>query len=238
MCLSPTIFLSEIKDIFCSGVRLKFSGGGRGSDTFKTPSPYEQFLPLPTPCFMMFLERSLNDPRPLPSHKHLSLLLPSLATTPAPHKTFGHTPTWQGLRLLRFCTKINPKLNFFSVSARVSESQNPSWNMKVNQEILTKLLTKMHQLSINLLYSSECQTTYSFCEISILSKSLWIHFEELLLKNNTYFITSFLSLEFSKLYFLQKWFIVSGKGDMSHFVGVGIFWIDLNQTDLGCWRLT
>ena len=25
---------------------------------------------------------------------------------------------------------------------------------------------------------------------------------------------------------------------MSHFVGVGIFWIDLNRTDLGCWRLT
>ena len=25
---------------------------------------------------------------------------------------------------------------------------------------------------------------------------------------------------------------------MSHFVGVGIFWIDLNWTDLGRWRLT
>ena len=25
---------------------------------------------------------------------------------------------------------------------------------------------------------------------------------------------------------------------MSHFVGVGIFWIDLNRTDLCCWRLT
>ena len=37
-------------------------GGGRGGDTFKTPSPYEQVLPLPTPCFKMVLERSLNDP--------------------------------------------------------------------------------------------------------------------------------------------------------------------------------
>ena len=27
---------------------------GRGGDTFKTPSPYEQLLPLPTPCFKMF----------------------------------------------------------------------------------------------------------------------------------------------------------------------------------------
>ena len=25
---------------------------------------------------------------------------------------------------------------------------------------------------------------------------------------------------------------------MSHFVGVGIFWTDLNRTDHGCWRLT
>ena len=38
--------------------------GGRGGDTFKPPSPYEQLLPLPTPCFEMFLERSLNDPHP------------------------------------------------------------------------------------------------------------------------------------------------------------------------------
>ena len=40
-----------------------FPGGDRGGDTFKPPSPYEQLLPLPTPCFKMFLERSLNDPR-------------------------------------------------------------------------------------------------------------------------------------------------------------------------------
>ena len=25
---------------------------------------------------------------------------------------------------------------------------------------------------------------------------------------------------------------------MSNFIGVGIFWIGLNRTDLGCWRLT
>ena len=34
-----------------------------GGDSLKPgPTPYEQFLPLPTPCFKMFLERSLNDP--------------------------------------------------------------------------------------------------------------------------------------------------------------------------------
>ena len=68
-----------------SGVWLKFSGGGRGGNTFKTPSPYEQLLPLPTPYFKMFLERSLNDPPPPPPHfKHLSLLPPTPSTTPSP----------------------------------------------------------------------------------------------------------------------------------------------------------
>ena len=49
--------------------------GGRGGDTFKTPYPYEQLLPFPTPCFRMFLGRSLNDPSP-PHFKPLSLLPP------------------------------------------------------------------------------------------------------------------------------------------------------------------
>ena len=37
--------------------------------------------------------------------------------------------------------------------------------IKFNQEILTKFLKRMHQLSINLLFCSDYQTTYSFCEI-------------------------------------------------------------------------
>ena len=42
--------------------------------TFKTPSPNEQLLSLPTPCFEMFFERSLNDPPLPPLHfKHLCL---------------------------------------------------------------------------------------------------------------------------------------------------------------------
>ena len=57
------------------GCMIKIFRGGRGGDTFKTPSPYEQLLPLPTPCFKMFLERSLNDPLP-PHFKHLALLPP------------------------------------------------------------------------------------------------------------------------------------------------------------------
>ena len=32
-------------------IKIFLGGGGRGSDTFKTPSPCEQLLPLPTPCF-------------------------------------------------------------------------------------------------------------------------------------------------------------------------------------------
>ena len=46
-----------------------------GGDTFKTPSPYEQLLLLPIPCFKMFLERSLDD-LPPPHNKYLSLLPP------------------------------------------------------------------------------------------------------------------------------------------------------------------
>ena len=49
----------------------------------KPPPPYQQLLPLPTHCFKMFFERSLNDPPP-PHFKHLSLLPPSPSTTPSP----------------------------------------------------------------------------------------------------------------------------------------------------------
>ena len=80
------------------GVRSKcLLGGGRGRvkciikifrvagvvTPSKPPPPYEQLLPLPTPYFKMFLERSLNDPPP-PHFKHLSLLPPSPSTTPPP----------------------------------------------------------------------------------------------------------------------------------------------------------
>ena len=51
-----------------------FRGGGQGGDTFKNHSLYEQLLPLPTPCFKMFLERSLADP---PPHFKDASLLPS-----------------------------------------------------------------------------------------------------------------------------------------------------------------
>ena len=58
-------------------IKKNFLGGGRGGDTLKPGhTPYEQFLSLPTPCFKMFLERSLNDPPATPS--------PS--TTPPPLK--------------------------------------------------------------------------------------------------------------------------------------------------------
>ena len=53
-------------------------GGAGGGDTFKTPSPYEQLLPLLTPCFKMFLEISLKDPSPPPPNfKHIKLLPPT-----------------------------------------------------------------------------------------------------------------------------------------------------------------
>ena len=49
-----------------------------------------------------------------------------------------------------------------------------------------KLLKRMHQLGINLLCSSDYQTTYSFCEIKHFvkqAKSLLIHFQGLLLNS-------------------------------------------------------
>ena len=104
--------------------------------------------------------------------------------------------TWQGLRLLMFCTSTNPRLTFFPVSARVSKNK-VLHRIKFNQEIFTKLLKTMHQLSINLLCSSDYRTTYSFCEIKHFvkqAKSLLIHFQGLLLKNITCVISSFLVL--------------------------------------------
>ena len=63
-----------------------FQGGGGGGQGWwtpsKHPSPYEQLLLLSTPCFNMFLERSLMNPSP--HFKHLSLLPPSPSTTPSP----------------------------------------------------------------------------------------------------------------------------------------------------------
>ena len=59
----------------------------------KPPPPYEQLLPLPTPYFKMFLERSLNDPPP-----HTTPLQPPFAATPLPihhpfpPKNFDCTP--------------------------------------------------------------------------------------------------------------------------------------------------
>ena len=78
--------------------------------------------------------------------------------------------------------------------------------IKFNQEIFTKILKTMHQLSVNLLCSSDYQTTHSFCEIKHFvkqAKSLLIHFQGLLLKNITCVISSFLVLRVPKPYFLQ-----------------------------------
>ena len=67
-----------------------FLRGGRSGDTFKTSSPWEQLLPLPTLCFKMFLERSLNAPHyPTSSIYHR---LPPPHPPPLP-KNLDHTNT-------------------------------------------------------------------------------------------------------------------------------------------------
>ena len=104
--------------------------------------------------------------------------------------------TWQGLRLPMFSTATNLRLKF-SLFQLMGQKNKVLHGIKFNQEILTKLLKTMHQLSINLLCSSDYRTTYSFCEIKHFvkqAKSLLIHFQQLLLKNITCVITSFLGL--------------------------------------------
>ena len=95
--------------------------------------------------------------------------------------------TWQGLRLPMFCTATNPRLKFFLFQL-VCQKNKVLHRIKFNQEIFTKLLKTTHQLSINLLCSSDYRTTYSFCEIKHFvkqAKNLSIHFQGLLLKNIT-----------------------------------------------------
>ena len=79
----------------------------------KPPPPYEQLLPLPTPCFKIFLERSLNDPHPPPPHfKHPSLLpSPHPPTLPPPPKNFDHAPLVQFI-----CPLMMPDFSFHSHS--------------------------------------------------------------------------------------------------------------------------
>ena len=69
---------------------IKIFQGGRGGDTFETPSPYEQLLPLPTPVLRCFWKDPLMTPTtplqapftatPLPIHH------------PFPPNNFDHTP--------------------------------------------------------------------------------------------------------------------------------------------------
>ena len=88
-----------------------------------------------------------------------------------------------------FSTTTNPSFSLFQL---VCQKTKILHGLKLNQEILAKLLKRMHGPSINLLCSSDYQTTYSFCEIKHFVKqanSLLFHFQRLLLKNITCFIT-------------------------------------------------
>ena len=59
----------------------------------KPPPPYEQLLPLTTPCFKMFLERSLKTPHsPTTPPQAPFTATPSQSTTPPPPKNFDRTP--------------------------------------------------------------------------------------------------------------------------------------------------
>ena len=72
---------------------IKIFRGGRGGNTFKTPPPYKQLLPLPTPYFKMFLERSLNDPHTPLQASFTAAPHPIHHPFPPPPKNFDHTPS-------------------------------------------------------------------------------------------------------------------------------------------------
>ena len=74
-----------------NGVWLKFSGGAGVVTPSKPSPPYEQLLPLPTPCFKMFLKRSLNDPHHPTSSIFHCYPLPHPPPLPPPPKNFDHT---------------------------------------------------------------------------------------------------------------------------------------------------
>ena len=81
---------------------IKIFGVGQGWCHLQNPLPLRTES-LPTPCFRMFLERSLNDPQP-PHFKHRSLLTPSPSYTPSPSTLIKiliiHMPI-QSIKLLR-----------------------------------------------------------------------------------------------------------------------------------------
>ena len=91
-------FLWNAKRVRSNKCMIKIFRGAGVVTPSKPPPPYEQLLPLPTPCFKMFLERSLNDPPP-PHFKHLSLLPPLLIHHPSPPKNFDHTPSMLAIRI-------------------------------------------------------------------------------------------------------------------------------------------
>ena len=73
---------------------IKIFRGGRGGDTFETPSPpTNNFCLYPPPVLRCFWKDPLMTPHPPPPHfKHVSLLPPSPSTTPSPPKNFDHAP--------------------------------------------------------------------------------------------------------------------------------------------------
>ena len=71
------------------GVRLK-SSGEQGGDTFKTPSPTNNFCLYPPPVLRCFWKDPLMTPTPTTPLQASFTATPSPSTTPAPHKNFDH----------------------------------------------------------------------------------------------------------------------------------------------------
>ena len=68
-----------------------FRGGGRGDDTFETPSPYEQLLPLPLPCFKNCFWKDLLMTPHHPTSSIFHRYPPPIHHPFFPHRNVDHT---------------------------------------------------------------------------------------------------------------------------------------------------
>ena len=135
--------------------------------------------------------------------------------------------------------------------------QTPDYNFSLFQLVCQRIKI-CHKIKFNKRFgrkfSQRCVSLVSICCAVLITKQLTVFVKlsilsskqrvyELIFRSCFWKISHvsllvFLSKGFSKLCFLHIWFITSGRVDMSHFSGVGIFWVGLNPTYLGCWRMT
>ena len=103
----------------------------------KPPSPYEQRLPLLTPCFKMFLERSLNDPHH-PTSSTFHCYPPSPSTTPSPPP----------LKLLIIHEEVHDIISSVDTTKGAGYDTIPTKLIQMSAGVITKPITNIINLTI------------------------------------------------------------------------------------------